>query len=280
MDFIRNVVRGLKTHVAVLCALMTCMATFIGLFPSAQGQAISLGLIAIAASLQRIATGTASQQIEQLTELLAKQKAAGETARPPIVAGRAYVDLKSLLVFSLICGGSLASAAEPVQTMALSPGVRAWYRNPDGSCVQCSLGMVGCHCNDMSAATLLWDTAYGPAVRGGSDPMRVESYCDQRGIRAWSVTGARVDDTIPWMEWAARTGRFAAIGAGTQHFQTLYGFDPNSRTWLVCNNNSTDRIDRYTDEQFRQLHAASGPWCVILQRPPSSVPPEIVPWWR
>lgn len=165
-------------------------------------------------------------------------------------------------------------------SMQLSAETRSWYRNPDGSCVQCSIGMAGVHGNDLNAASLLWDTEYGPAVRGGSWPSRVEAYCDRRGIKAWSVTANTVDETLPWMVWAARTGRFAAIGAGQAHFQTLYGYDPLSeRPWMVCNNNSTHRIDRYGEAEFKRLHAASGPWVVILERA-SSDPPSLVKWWR
>lgn len=190
--------------------------------------------------------------------------------------------VSALLVIGLCC--SSAIAAEPLtepprQMMQLEPATRAWFVNPDGSCVQCSIGMAGVHGNNLNAATLLWDTEFGPAIRGGSNPLRVENYCNKRGIVAWSVTGATVDDTIPWMEWAAKTGRFAAIGCGRQHFQTLYGYDPRSSEWYVCNNNSTHRVDRYTDQQFRALHAESGPWCVILEKS-SSVPPRIVTWWK
>ena len=163
--------------------------------------------------------------------------------------------------------------------MALDLSIRSKYANPDGSCVQCSLGMVGCHCNDLNAAYLLWDSEFGPAERGGSIPSRVESYCDRRGIKAWSVTGRTPDDTWPWLIWAAKTGRFAAFGCGQAHFQTLYGYDPQTKEWFVCNNNSTNRIDKYSDSQLRQLHAACGPWVVILEKP-SSPPPEIVCWWK
>ena len=174
---------------------------------------------------------------------------------------------------------SNAFAAEPAQMMALDLSIRSKYANPDGSCVQCSLGMVGCHCNDLNAAYLLWDSEFGPAERGGSIPSRVESYCDRRGIKAWSVTGRTPDDTWPWLIWAAKTGRFAAFGCGQAHFQTLYGYDPQTKEWFVCNNNSTNRIDKYSDSQLRQLHAACGPWVVILEKP-SSPPPEIVCWWK
>jgi hypothetical protein len=190
--------------------------------------------------------------------------------------------LIAFLIVGLAAGSSYAQELRtepPRQMMQLTPDTRAWFRNPDGSCVQCSIGMAGVHGNDLNAAMLLWDSEFGPAERGGSNPSRVESYCNRRGIRAWSVTGATIDDTIPWMEWSARTGRFAAIGAGERHFQTLYGFDPRTREWFVCNNNSTQRVDRYSDRDFRALHGASGPWCVILEKP-SSVPPQIVPWWK
>ena len=175
-------------------------------------------------------------------------------------------------------GASPMNAGEPVQMMHLSPGVRAWYRNPDGSCVQCSLGMAGVHCNNLNAASLLFDSEYGPAERGGSWPGRVAEYCDRRKIIAWNVTGRTVDDTMPGIKWAARTGRFAAVGLGTAHFQTLYGYDPNTNTFFVCNNNSTNQVDRYSEADFRALHAQSGPWVVILEKP-SSPPPRFEAWW-
>lgn len=185
-----------------------------------------------------------------------------------------------LLILPVICFAMLVCALlaqEPtVSTMQLSPQQRAWFRNPDGSCVQCSIGMAGVHCNDIRASTLLWDTDYGKAVRGGSWPSRVANYCDERGIKAYNVTG---DSTIAWCRWAAKTGRFAAIGAGRAHFQTLYGYDNTRKVWLVCNNNSTDRIDEYSEDAFRRLHYASGPWVVILQRS-SSPNPELNEWWK
>lgn len=164
-----------------------------------------------------------------------------------------------------------------ISTMQLGDVPRGWCRNPDGSCVQCSISMVGFHANDPRAYTLLWDSPYGSAVRGGSWPARVANYCNQRGIKAWNITG--YENTDPWMRWAVKTGRYAAIGAGRAHFQTLYGYDYSDKKWLVCNNNSTHRIDRYDEGSFRNLHLASGPWVVVLQKP-SSENPVIVEWWK
>lgn len=181
----------------------------------------------------------------------------------------------TVVVFA-VCGTAIA---EEAQVMHLSPEVRAYFKNPDGSCVQCSIGMAGANANDMNAASLLWDTVYGQAERGGSWPSRVEAYCDKRGIRTWSVSGNSVEDTMPWLAWAAKTGRFAAVGAGQAHFQTLYGYDPVRKRWYVCNNNSTSIVNEYTDEEFRALHAASGPWVVILEKP-SSPPPDMSRRWK
>lgn len=164
------------------------------------------------------------------------------------------------------------------ELMQLEPQQRQWFYNftNPGSCVQCSIAMCGVHCNDLRASTLLWDTEYGEHVWHGSWPQRVAQYCDERGIQAWNVTG---ETTWDWMKWAAKTGRFAAIGAGTAHFQTLYGYDPKTETWFVCNNQTPQKVDQYTDAQFRRLHLASGQWCVVLRRS-SSAPPQIVEWWK
>lgn len=170
----------------------------------------------------------------------------------------------------------LAWPAAAADMMDLPPDVRAWFRNPDGSCVQCSIGMVGAWRNVPAATTLLWDTPYGRAVRGGSTPSRVADYCNRRGIKAFNVTG---DATFEWMEWAAKTGRFAAIGAGTRHFQTEYGRDQPKGLWFVCNNNSTHKVDSYTNSEFRRLHLSSGAWVVILDGPATPPPPTYVQWW-
>jgi hypothetical protein len=83
------------------------------------------------------------------------------------------------------------------------------------------------------------------------------------------------------MLWAAQTNRFCAIGAGRSHFQTLYGYVPgDARPWKVCNNNSTSRIDEYTEDEFRRLHMASGPWVVVPDEPSPAPPPRFVQWWR
>lgn len=179
--------------------------------------------------------------------------------------------MKSLIFLLLLLCPSLAMSQDQLN---FPKEVRGWFRNPDGSCVQCSIGMCGVWQNVPQATTLLWDTEYGPRVRGGSNPSRVEDYCDRRQIPAYNVTG---EPTFRWMKWACKSGRMAAIGAGSSHFQTLVWYD--GTTWYVCNNNSTDRIDKYTDTQFERLHLASGKWVVILKTSPPPSEPVFYKWW-
>ena len=166
--------------------------------------------------------------------------------------------------------------ADPRLVLDLPAEQRAWFRNPDGSCVQCSIGMCGLDQNVPAAATLLWDTDYGPRERGGSGPSRVAAYCQRRQIKVYNITGK---NTWDWMRWAMSTGRGAAIGAGSYHFQTLVGYDPRTQTWYVCDNNSPTVIDAYSDAEFRRLHLASGQWVVILDYPPHPARPQYVRWW-
>lgn len=189
--------------------------------------------------------------------------------------------MRFILTWLLIAGAWTSPARaidsmDPRLALHLPDEIRAWYRNPDGSCVQCSIGMCGVDQNIPAAASLLWDTKYGSKERGGSGPSRVARYCREREIRIYNITGK---PTWHWMRWAAETGRGAAIGAGRAHFQTLVGHDPETGTWYVCNNNSTHRIDEYNDAEFRRLHLASGQWVVILDYPPHANRPCYVRWW-
>lgn len=184
-----------------------------------------------------------------------------------------------VVVLLLSCSASFADEQAPdvvPYKMELPSGVRVWFRNPDGSCVQCSIGMCGVWANVPAAYTLLWDTEYGQRVRGGSGPSRVEAYAERRHIPVYNVTGTMTWD---WMRWASRTRRFAAIGAGSSHFQTLYGWNPAKDEWFVCNNNSPTKVDKYTWESFRRLHLSSGQWIVILDKTPPAPPPQYVKWW-
>ncbi len=179
--------------------------------------------------------------------------------------------LLSLLAFVVLAGPVAAQ-----DQLSFPPEVRDWFRNPDGSCVQCSIGMCGVWQNQPIATCLLWDTSFGPRVRGGSNPSRVEAYCDARGIPVYNVTGST---TYDWMKWASRNGRMSAIGCFSSHFQTLVYYDEMKDRWYVCNNNSPTKIDEYTPAQFRSHHERSGNWIVVLKTPAPPMYPKYVKWW-
>jgi hypothetical protein len=143
--------------------------------------------------------------------------------------------------------------------------IRKHYNNPDGSCVQLSIGLCGVRNNNRNAALLPWNSEYGPGIRGGSWPSRVAAYCNERKLAIYNVTG---EATYDMMKWAALTGRGAAVGLDRQHFQTLVDYDPDTETWYVCDNRWPEYITRYNDKEYRRLHELSGLWCVILQGPP------------
>ena len=179
--------------------------------------------------------------------------------------GRMLIAVVLGLVLGIVdraCGQNLA--------VDLPTEQRVRFRNPDGSCVQCSIGMLGVHQNVPAAEMLLWRSEYGPAERGGSGPSRVARYCRERGIKVYNITGSQTWD---WMRWACATNRGAAIGAGTNHFQTLVGHDPQRGLWYVCNNNSPTRIDTYDEAAFKRLHLAIGQWIVVLDYPAPAKPP-------
>src|SRR5262245_43594016 len=112
--------------------------------------------------------------------------------------------LRALAVLILLAAPLMA------QDQLQLPGeVSQWFLNRDGSCVQCSISNCGVWCNVPQASTLLFESEYGPRVRGGSGPSRVEAYAERRKIPLWNITGKHTWD---WMQWAARTGRMSAIG--------------------------------------------------------------------
>jgi hypothetical protein len=185
-----------------------------------------------------------------------------------------------LLLFALILFALFAPAA--AQDQLLLPGeISQWFVNQDGSCVQCSISNCGVWQNDPRASTLLFDSPYGPRVRGGSGPGRVEAYSERRGIPCYNVTGS---NTWDWMKWASKTGRMAAIGCFGSHFQTFLYYDPTpgvAKPYFVRNNwhGTTHTYYEWTESEFRRHHLASGQWVVVLKSPSPPMLPIYVKWW-
>lgn len=190
---------------------------------------------------------------------------------------------KYVLIFCLLVGTltSKVFSQEYIHTMELPPEVRKNYQNyGSGSCVYMSIGMNGRWLNNSNAASCPWNSDYGPENVGGASPGNVASMAKERNLSLYNVTANNYETMREWFIWAVKTGRYAAIGAGSRHYQTLYGYDDKKKIWYVCNNNSTHKIDEYTEEGFRRLHEASGYWAVFLIGPATPAVADYVPWYK
>lgn len=188
-----------------------------------------------------------------------------------------------LLLLAVEASGQTPAPDFPNRPMMDLPvETQKWYLNRSGDCVQDSLGLVGAYHCDFNVASLVHDSPYGPAEMGGSTPSRVASYARKRGIALYNVTGRTAQDTLPWIEWSAKTGRFAAIGYWSRHFQTLYGRDYQRDLFYVQNNWSGTFGNAYEHSKSRFIkdHEASGPWVVVLKSPPPAPNPILVQWWK
>jgi hypothetical protein len=185
-----------------------------------------------------------------------------------------------LLTIVLLLLALPVSAQQQIEYNLVPTDQRTRMRNPDGSCVQCSIAIAGVHHNIPSAEFLLVDSEYGRKVRGGSYPSRVEGYCRERKIDIWNIEGSQ---SMQWIEWALSTGRYVALTFGRAHMQTAVGMSADRQTFFVVDNNSPQRVDTYTRDRFLQLHRThGGGWCVILKGPvpaPWQAPP-FTNWWE
>ena len=179
------------------------------------------------------------------------------------------MSLRSAICGMLLKVVILASVARgPLQAGELAIDLpedqRVRFHNPDGSCVQCSIGMHGCWLSIPAAEMLLWDTEYGPRERGGSGPERVARYCRERNLPVHNITGP---GTVDWIVWSLVTGRGAAVLYGGNHFVTAVGWRPQTQEIAICDNNSPTRIQWMPLSTFKSRHLSwSGQgWCVILK---------------
>jgi len=188
--------------------------------------------------------------------------------------------LASLILLLPLLMAVPAVAAPPVIDLSadVPSDIRVLYRNPDGSCVQCSLGMSGVAADSEAAKYLLWNTEHGRAVRGGSNVSRVRHYCQARGIKAWIVTGR--SECRQWVDWAVETGRWSNIVWGGNHMLCCVGRRV-SRTgaveYAIIDNNSPTRVQWVSERHFERM---LGGWLVVFQSPPAPGNPPVVPWWE
>lgn len=174
---------------------------------------------------------------------------------------------------------AVAFAALSALDQSMPEAQRVRYRNPDGSCVWCSIGMTGVQAANANAASILWNSEYGPAERRGAWPERVAEAARKRGLPIYNVQGQA---TEPWLDWALATGRWAGVTYWQAHMVAAAGMSEDGRTIRICDNNSPWKFQDMPREVFYQRHRVhGGGWAVILQGPPPIpwiAPPQIA-WW-
>ena len=174
----------------------------------------------------------------------------------------------------------LMAAALPAQDAGrayiMPPEIFANYKNRrgpkgEGSCVWASNAMAGAHACVPAVESLLRDPNFGD----GAWPERVEREFRSRGIKAWNVEGS---ETMPWIEWALKTGRYAAVTYGDAHMICAVGMSPDGRQFFVVDNNYPTEVRAVSRETFIREHRGhAGGWCVILdtQGPPPWIRPAV-----
>jgi len=169
--------------------------------------------------------------------------------------------------------GEYPAARDRGTEYVMPPAVFRLYENRrgpkgEGSCVWASCAMAGAHHDVRAAEALLRDPNFGD----GAWPERVEREFNTRQIEAWNVEGT---ESMTWIEWALRTGRYAAITYGHAHMICAVGMRPDGKTIYVVDNNYPSEVRAVSRDVFMREHKGySGGWAVILK---SVGPPPWVP---
>lgn len=170
----------------------------------------------------------------------------------------------AILVWSVAVAGQAQDNA-----YLAPPALLANYKNRvhpttrQGSCVQASISMCGLHHGVDGAECLLRnDPTHGPAELGGSFPSRTAAYMAKRQIPIFNVEGSQ---TMPWIEWALRNGRYAAVTYGQAHMIIASGISADgSRVQIVDNNYPTEPRWVTRDVFLREHRGYAGGWTTIL----------------
>lgn len=183
----------------------------------------------------------------------------------------------SSVLTAATCLALIVSAQQPSLPYLMPDAQFERYRNyanhnGEGSCVWMSMGMAGSHSHVVAGEYMPFESEYGRKENGGAGPQDVARACAERGISAYNIEGSA---TVQWVEWALRTGRYAAISYGRAHMIAAVGISPDGATFYIRDNNRpsvTQAVRR--DEFIRQLRLYTGGWAVVYDAPP---PP---PWSR
>lgn len=189
-----------------------------------------------------------------------------------------------ILAFLILAAPALAFDAS--ETIPADQRQRFVNATRPGSCVWCSIGMVGVDANNPAAEMLHFDSQYGKAMQGGATSNEAAAACRDRNIDAMVLHGSSSLETI---DAALDSGRAVGItwtphyrSGSPAHFITALGRTADGATYYVCDNRWPEKISSYTRAEFVSNYGLDRGWCVIIKGPkplPWRAPP-VLEWWH
>ena len=139
-------------------------------------------------------------------------------------------------------------------------------RNPDGSCVHCSLVTT-------FNQQRLYDTAdaWFAKYRGGESSGGLRRKLTAEGILFADTTSG----DVKFIDWAVRTRRGCLVNDKRGHVRTLMGIDqagtPGARAFVQDNNGSATKLYVYGREEWLSMWKSRGGWAAVPLGDPQPV---------
>ena len=181
----------------------------------------------------------------------------------------AQVSIRGLVVACVIaCLGAALAAADQGFAIMPSPAALAKFRNLDGSCAWCSVGLLGIHAG----------LNVGYIGRGGATFLDVERAIQRRGLPMRVVRSREgflaIEAALKRGEWVALTWQIGNGGApcrncgqrhGGLHMLNAVGISADGQQWAILDNNHLDRLLIVSRDRAWGEYNAGGAWGVVME---------------
>lgn len=168
----------------------------------------------------------------------------------------------------VVSGATGMDAGEPGFAMLPSPAELARFRNLDGSCAWCSVGLLGIHAG--------MDIGY--IGRGGAIFLDVERAIQRRNLPMRVVRSRdgflAIEAALKRGQWAAMTWQVGDGGTpcrncgrrhGGLHMLNVVGVSSDGQRWAILDNNRLDRLLIVTRDRAWNEYNAGGAWGVVME---------------
>ena len=184
---------------------------------------------------------------------------------PSIAVKQCFAAITALLLSFV---SASMDAAEPGFATLPTPAELAKFRNLDGSCAWCSVGLLGIHVG--------LDVGY--IGRGGAIFIDVERAIQRRGLPMRVVRSRdgflAIEAALKRGEWAALTWQIGDGGSpckncgrrhGGLHMLNAVGISSDGQRWAILDNNRLDRLLIVTRDRAWNEYNAGGAWGVVME---------------